>query len=1327
MDKEEEISGRTGLEIAVIGMACRFPGARNVEQFWENLKNGVESITFFSDDELIESGVGQEFLKNPNYVKAKGFLEHCDEFDSSFFGYSPKEAEIMNPQLRLFHECTWEAIENSGYNPDNFKGLIALYAGGYSSSLWEAFAAITGKVQRMGAFQASFLTNKDYLASRVSYNLNLKGPSVSLNTACSTSLVAIHLAVQGLLTGECDLALAGGTVVSIPHKGGYLSQEGMVMSPDGHCRAFDAEAKGFVNGNGVGLVVLKRLTEAVEAGDFIYAIICGSAVNNDGSRKVGYTAPSVEGQVEVIRAAQQMAGVKPESIGYIEAHGTGTNLGDPIEIEALKKVFVTEKKSFCGIGSVKTNIGHLDAAAGVAGFIKTVLALNHKFIPPSLNYAIPNPGIDFIDSPFYVNNMPAKWENEEYPLRAGISSFAIGGTNAHIVLEDAHSVRKKTISPSSRKLRFVLLSAKKEAVLNRMTKNLTGFLKENPAVDFDDVVYTLQVGRKSFKYRRFFVTPGFDNTLAILTAYDLQQVHTAIAPADPKPVIFIFSEGIPTDFEKAEELYREEPIFREACDHCLSCLRSCRDAGIPFPHKFAGEIETPFAQAKVSPILMTFIFRYSLAKLLIELGIEPQAMIADSTGEYAAAHLAGVFSLEDALKLLAYREICLKTPLPEESIDPESFGNRFKEEFKSLTLNEPEIPYISSIKSDWVDYESISDPCYWLDRPGTGIPIGHRCLHLVNEQETIFIKLGTGLEQPGSPTINVVQEVEQNESFHEHLLTQIGKLWLLGHEIDWERFYTGEERRRIPLPTYPFAGDVYRIDTTLLDLLLDSHSKNLQEILKRTEVPVNEVRQAGVSNPALSQRPELKTGYVTPANQAEKKLVEIWEELFGFHPIGIRDNFFELGGDSLKGITFVNRYQELLEEIVHVSAVFEAPTIAELVEYFKRHYPEGYSRISGEEPGSETTHGQKKLGDNDIEEVRQVLAAIPIANKVENPVNSKALFILSAPRTGSTLIRVILAAHSHLFAPPELNLLSFADLAERKKAYSGNANTFLHGTLRAIMKLKNCTVERAEEIMREFEEKGMSTQDFYRQLCDWAGDRLIVDKSTGYALNPWHLKRAETYFQNPYYIHLVRNPYGMVRSYEEAKMDLLMDAELRKQIPYNRKQMGELNWTICNRNIMDFLKEIPGERKTFVRFEDLVREPEERVRGLCRFLEIPFEAELLQPYKEKKKRMTDGAYPGGMMVGDMKFHQHKSIAPEIADAWQKHYRFDFLANMTLQIAESYGYNRIHESSDVLLTDNIKKIDPGNAQQMLSAIDQLSDEEVDIYLKEKLSKLERNIK
>ena len=685
-------SDRTGMEIAVIGMAGRFPGAKNIDEFWENLKQGKESITFFSDEELKEAGVSPAVLQNPNYVKANGILEDFDRFDASFFGYIPSEAAIMAPQIRLFHECVWEGLEHAGYNPEIYSGRIGLYAGATSSSRWEALVYLSefGKKKEKNqadsfsfeVFSNSQLTDKDILTTRISYKFNLTGPSFLIQTACSTSLVAVHLASQGLINGECEIAAAGGAAVNLTRRIGYLYHEGGILSPDGHNRAFDAQGKGTVGGDGACVAILKLLEDAERDGDYIHAIIKGSAINNDGNRKVGYTAPSVEGQAQVINTALYVAQVEPESISYIETHGTGTELGDPVEVSALKLAFGnTTKKRFCALGAVKSNIGHLNTAAGIAGFIKTVLALKNGLIPPSLHYKTPNPKIDFENSPFFVNTRLREWLPEGYVRRAGVSAFGIGGTNAHVILEayikseDAASkgaLFEKTAPLTPAKTfdnELILLSARSENALEKATENLFLAFKKDPELSLPDAAYTMQVGRKHFNLRRTAICSTNVEVLDVLAPENRFKTRTYAVTTQvgkKRPVAFLFPGQGAQYITMGFDLYRKEPLFRQKMDHCFAVLNPLLGYDVKqvlYP-SFEDHIEdhrvnesyktNSIDQTEIAQPLI-FTFEYALASLLISWGIEPDAMLGHSIGEYTAACLAGVFSLDDALKLVVLR------------------------------------------------------------------------------------------------------------------------------------------------------------------------------------------------------------------------------------------------------------------------------------------------------------------------------------------------------------------------------------------------------------------------------------------------------------------------------------------------------------------------------------------------------------------------------------------------------------------------------------------------------------------------------------------------
>jgi acyl transferase domain-containing protein/acyl carrier protein len=675
---------KTGLEIAVVGMSGRFPGARNIEEFWDNLKKGINSIVKPSEEELREAGISPDLRNDPGFVKTKGgFLDKKEYFDALFFDYTPAEAAVMDPQLRFLHECVWEVLEDSGYNPYTYEGAIGFCCGGSPNFNWEALTILSEKQSETGGMLSSQLIDRGYFCTRISYKFDFKGPSFTIQTACSTSLVAVHLSCQLLLNGECDMAVAGGVSISSQKSVGYRYQEGIILSPDGQCRAFDAEAKGTISGDGVGLVVLKPLESALIDGDHIYAVIKGTAINNDGLRKVGYSAPSREAQTEAIKMALYVAEISPEKVSYIEAHGTGTPLGDPIEIEALKQAFNTDKKRFCAIGSVKTNVGHLDAAAGVTGLIKVILSLKHRLIPPSLNFKKPNPKIDFENSPFYVNTELQEWECDGEPLHAGVSSFGIGGTNAHVVLEEAPQDNVDT--RESRSCQLFLLSAKTESALEEMKKNLAHFLERSPGLDLADVAYTLQAGRRVFPHRFSLSCSDKEETIGLLTSEESVKTHSFFSKQENPIVVFMFP-GQGSQYENmGRDLYQTERVFREEVNKCFKYLEELNvlDSNIKeslfsqytsvSPKRPDKEIQasgnrdienveailglppqTDLNQTCVTQPAL-FILEYALASLLMNWGIHPYALIGHSIGEYVAACLSGVFSLQDALKLVVMR------------------------------------------------------------------------------------------------------------------------------------------------------------------------------------------------------------------------------------------------------------------------------------------------------------------------------------------------------------------------------------------------------------------------------------------------------------------------------------------------------------------------------------------------------------------------------------------------------------------------------------------------------------------------------------------------
>ncbi|MEM1366728.1 MAG: beta-ketoacyl synthase N-terminal-like domain-containing protein [Cyanobacteria bacterium P01_H01_bin.15] len=794
------VAANTGLEIAIIGLAGKFPGASTVTEFWQNLIQGVESIAPLTDEHLLAQGVSQKTLADPNYIKVGGKLEDSDRFDANFFGFSPREAALLDPQQRLFLETAWTVLETAGYGPGCTQGSVGVYGGagmnGYLLNLY-GNPEIRDSVSPYELFVSN---DKDFLTTRVSYKLNLEGPSLAVQTACSSSLVAVHLACQALLSGECDLALAGGVAVS--KQLGYRAEPGSIYAADGHCRAFDAQAEGTVGGNGVGIVVLKRLEDAIADGDTIDAIIKGSAINNDGNLKVSYTAPRIEGQREVIQAALAMAEVEPESIGYIEAHGTGTALGDPIEIASLTQAFNCDRRNFCALGSVKTNIGHLDAAAGIAGLIKTVLALKHRQIPASLHYQSPNPKIEFDQSPVYVNAELADWASpENTPRRAGVSSFGIGGSNAHVILEEAPAIRTSA-SENSNQPQVLLLSAKTPSALDTAATDLHGYLKQSPDVHLADAAYTLQLGRQGFSYRRSLVARNCK------TAQEKLSVPYVSSPHFESPSLVFLFPGQSSQYSgMGRLLYQTQPVFRETINQCADILADHLEVPLLELLGYSDQKAHPALTQTQNTQPAIFAVEYALAKLWQHWSLQPVALLGHSLGEYVAACLASVFELPAALELISLRGrlmqqqptgAMLSVMLPAAELSPllsdeltlaatnapqltavsgtESAITNFQTKLDALqinwrrlhtshgfhspmmdpvveplatavskfTLQAPSIPFISNITGTWITPEQATDPAYWGQQARQAVRFTEGITEILGLSEPVLLEVGPG-------------------------------------------------------------------------------------------------------------------------------------------------------------------------------------------------------------------------------------------------------------------------------------------------------------------------------------------------------------------------------------------------------------------------------------------------------------------------------------------------------------------------------------------------------------------------------------------------------
>ncbi|MDQ3289423.1 MAG: amino acid adenylation domain-containing protein [Pseudomonadota bacterium] len=793
-------TNRAGHEpIAIIAMAGRFPGANDVETFWRNLCEGRDSISRFAPGQLDPSIPASE-REDPDYVAARGVIDDVEMFDAAFFGISPHEAELMDPQQRIFLELCWECMERGGHVPDAARGPVGVFAGMYNASYYRMHVAVHPElIGRIGEFQVMLGNEKDYIATRVAHKLDMTGPAISINTACSTSLVAICQAVASLRAGQCDMALAGGASVTCPPRSGYRYQEGAMLSPDGSTRTFDRNAQGTVFSDGAGVVLLKRLSDALADGNDVHAVIRGIAVNNDGGRKASFTAPSSDGQAAVIAMAHDDAGIDARSIGYVEAHGTATPLGDPIEIEGLNTAFrrSTGDVGFCRIGSVKSNLGHTVIAAGVAGVIKTATALSQGRLPPTLHFDAPNPSIALEGSPFVVNARMSDWARSDQPRRAGVSSFGVGGTNAHVVLEEGP---EPAASQQSEGPQLLVLSARTPTALDQARNRLADHLQSQPDVNLADVAWTLAVGRKAFARRAAVVAGGVGEAVAALR----DTAAGTTAPARASDVAFMFPGQGATYAGMGKRLYETQPVYRDALDECARVLDASDETTFDLRQAlFADDEQALLPTSVMQPA--TFATEYALARWWMSRGIVPAAMIGHSVGEFVAATVAGVFALADAMRLVAARGALMQAQpsggmlsvrlaldallarLPPElalaaenapgacvvagehehiakfqqQLDRDGVACRplrtshafhspmmdpvvaaFRERVAAVTLSAPRLRIVSTVSGEWLDAETAMSPDYWARHLREPVRFASALRPLLDAPSRVLLEVG---------------------------------------------------------------------------------------------------------------------------------------------------------------------------------------------------------------------------------------------------------------------------------------------------------------------------------------------------------------------------------------------------------------------------------------------------------------------------------------------------------------------------------------------------------------------------------------------------------
>ncbi|OJG92867.1 hypothetical protein RV15_GL002812 [Enterococcus silesiacus] len=963
-------------DIAIIGLSVNVPGSETIIDFWKNLVEEKESLHFYTNDELRELGIDETLINNPDYVKSKGRINNLDTFDSEFFDYSPSEVQKMSPQLRILYKGAWEAFEDAGHIPQHKTSKTGIFIGGSDDFEW--YKTLVNSKENFGNIYERFtLSTNHFFATRLAYKFNITGPVFSALTGCSTTLVTTHLACQSLILGECDVALAGGITVELPNEGGYLYKKGMMFSPDGHCRPFDQKAEGTVFSNGMGLVVLKRADEAYQDGDHIYAVIKGSAINNDGSQKIGFTAPSVKGQVEVIQEAYKRAEIDPETVSYVEAHGTGTALGDPIEVQSLTEAFASSKKGFCTLGSVKGNIGHTDTAAGVVGLIKAAMVLKKRFIPATINYEEANQKIQFETTPFQVKSKGFRVETERL-MRAGINSFGVGGTNAHMVLEEALDTQQVDESPNNL---FVVSGKTKEAV-RRNIDNILNYTDQSISkINLSHAAWTLQKGRLAFPYRYSFVInrENFNLEELLKKAVDVQ-----ITQCSQKEKLYFMFSGQGSQYQgMLRELFENSSrstlgaVYQSLVLECFSFLEKEEAESIQ-EIIFGTEEPEKINQTEYTQLAL-FITEYSLAKLLMTLGIQPKILVGHSIGELVAATIAEVWTLEDGIKIIKKRgEVMQKQQegsmlavmanyqkfqhlLPENCYlslrnttdkcvvgGPKAAIEQLKdtlsnigitvsvlktshafhtpmmqkasEEFdlfiKEIVLNEPKIPIVSNLSGDYVKHGEMTNSSYWSKHITQTVYFEQSLTQILSDAEGVYIEIG-----PGNTLSSFLRQHEQQQ---QQVITN-----LVRHP---------KENKRDEVFLLEKIGYLWR-NGVEIDWDGLSEYENRRKIslptysFEKSEYPITLSKHQVTLSTQEAQKKTTTTSILT--NNLTDLLIESYQIVFGFKELSKHDDFFELGGDSLKAASLASIVEDEYGIKLEISDIFDHPKIEKLAQFLE--------------------------------------------------------------------------------------------------------------------------------------------------------------------------------------------------------------------------------------------------------------------------------------------------------------------------------------------------------------------------------------------------------
>lgn len=1312
--------------IALVGMACRFPGgASDAQAYWKLLCDGTDAIAEIPRERWDVDAYYDPDPTAPGKMNTRwgGFLSKIDEFDNHFFSISDREATRIDPQHRLMLELAWEALEDAGIPPSTLRGSRTGVFVGLSHS--EYGIMLSTDMSQSDAY-VSTGTAHCLAANRLSFLYDFCGPSVTLDTACSSSLVAVHLACQSIHTGESEVAVAGGVnIILSPLATVNLTKAGF-SAADGRVRAFDAAATGYVRSEGAGLVVLKRLSAAQRDGDRIYALIRGSAVNQNGFSN-GLTAPSRPAQERVLRQAYAAARLTPGQVQYVETQGTGTRLGDAIEAMSLGEVVREGREGAqrCAIGSVKTNIGHLEAASGVASLMKVALALQHGVVPPTLHFKSPNPDIPFADLPLAVQTKLEAWPAQGTMRVAGVSGFGFGGSNAHLVLTDVSEESSKSaparVTPTEQ---WLVLSARTETGLKALVSKYVEFLRGDAIPEWSDVCYTAAARRDHHDCRLAVRASSSDEAARALTDYlagATSSVRVGRKPFGREAKIALWFGAASTMSSRSyRAALRQWPHWTQVVAEIDAALHAA--AGWTMSSVLDDEAAWNDT-AKRLPLAVAL--QLALAECWRQAGVAPACVVGAGSGEVAAAAVAGILTTSDALQLAV---------------------SLARGDLRSLSAawkpTAARLPCLSAAGGRAVGGGDL-DASYW-QRAAAAASIEPAVAADALRQRQIDLVLDLGgtdaeraaLERAASGVNVVGASVTTNAAGVATLTLPLGAMYCAGLGLQW-RLFAAPGSRHARIPTYQWQK--HRLWAERKNWLANAHGGAATTASgDETTTTVGNTQTTGAAAPTTSDirpRPDLNSPYEAARTPLEADLVVAWQQILKVDRVGVHDNFFELGGDSLQAMILHNLLQDRLKEVVLGYVLFQAQTIDALAAYLRRYYAPAVKRLHPAEdcPDVAETPTASAIGPLEVEQVRLLvdrMAPIPPYPPASFPKNRPALFVLSPPRSGSTLLRVMMAGHRRLFAPPELELLGFGTMSDRRQAYANVPGQWLQGAVRAVMEARLCDVEEARQIVTSFEDEGRTVQDFYAMLQESLGNRLLVDKTPIYSARYEYMQRAEEIFDGAMYVHLVRHPCGMMRSYVEYQMHEDFKARLAfgMEVPFTPYQMAELTWNIGQQNILRFLQNVPAERQHRLHFEKLVREPEKTMRALCEFLGFEFQEDMIHPYDHRKDKMVDGVVAQDRMYGDQKFLvKHKAIDPKVADDWRQTLSADMLGPVARPLARDLGYDDVPEVAGAPTTDGAggelglatAQASGKQAAALLDKLDELSDDDVESLLQQHL--------